>query len=336
MATENNTALITLEQVKKDVLFTTPGEIDKALAIVRGALDEFKPDVESESGRKEIASMAFKVSRSKTFLESFKKEFVADAKKKIDSANLIWKPAEKQLDQWRDETRKPLTEWETAESIRQAEEDRLKKEKTQARVDELFKYGVSQPFATIEMLPDEMYEKVLSKAKTEWEAGQVQKKKDEDARAAETKRLVDQKAELDRIAAKQKIAQDKIDAANAKIVKDKAKEDARIAAKKAADDKLIQDAKDKKEAEQRAVAEAERLEVLKPDIDKIYDYTGKLRTIVIPNVKSHEARKLLLWAIEEVVLLAEQIEIKSNDLCPDIEAPAPEVAVEDKIDYSDI
>jgi len=69
-------------------------------------------DASSDKGRKAIASMAYRVAQSKTYIESHGKELVAELKelpKLIDSNR---KFAKDFLDNLRDTVRKPLTEWE--------------------------------------------------------------------------------------------------------------------------------------------------------------------------------------------------------------------------------
>ena len=63
------TGLIVVENINPVKLFTDGG-LDEILKGIRAKLDEFVPDVSTDEGRKEIASMAHKVSRSKTLLEN--------------------------------------------------------------------------------------------------------------------------------------------------------------------------------------------------------------------------------------------------------------------------
>lgn len=104
-------------------LFTAQGTIgaDKLLAMVRAKVDAFKadlPDVNTVSGRKQIASFAFKIAKSKTAIEEVGAELAKEAKelpKRIDANRKYIKDT---LDAWRDEVRQPVTDWETAEEAR--------------------------------------------------------------------------------------------------------------------------------------------------------------------------------------------------------------------------
>ena len=93
--------------------------LDPFLEQIKQEIDSFVPDVTTKKGRDAIASMAYKVAKSKTALDDVGKELVADLKelpKKIDAER---KRVREILDAWRDQVRKPLTDWE------QAEEDRV-------------------------------------------------------------------------------------------------------------------------------------------------------------------------------------------------------------------
>ena len=84
-------------------------------------------DVSTDKGRKAIASMAYKVSQSKTALDTLGKELVSEWKAKSKAVDSERKIVRDRLDALRDEVRKPLTEHEEAEKIRIAAEA-LKKE----------------------------------------------------------------------------------------------------------------------------------------------------------------------------------------------------------------
>lgn len=112
--------LVTIDQANALTVFTTPGHIDPILAKVRAAIDAFKPDTSTASGRKAIASIAYKVAQSKTYLDAEGKKLADQQKeipKKIDATR---KAIRDTLDKWKDEVRKPLTDWETAEDNRVA------------------------------------------------------------------------------------------------------------------------------------------------------------------------------------------------------------------------
>src|SRR3546814_10114176 len=88
--------------------------------MVRAEIDGFSGDVQTKKGRDAIASIAYKVAKSKTYLDGVGKELTDSAKelpKKIDATRKLVRDT---LDAWKDEVRTPLTEWEQAEESRVA------------------------------------------------------------------------------------------------------------------------------------------------------------------------------------------------------------------------
>lgn len=113
----NEIALVPSKETAVQV-YSTPNGLDPFLAKVREEIDAFVPDVTTPKGRKEIASVAYKVAQSKTALDSMGKDLVAELKdipRKIDEER---KRMRDLLDAWKDEVRKPLTDWEEAEERR--------------------------------------------------------------------------------------------------------------------------------------------------------------------------------------------------------------------------
>ncbi|EMM8312631.1 hypothetical protein R8F64_005823 [Pseudomonas aeruginosa] len=99
-------------------VYSSANGLDPFLAKIREEIDGFVPDVTTRKGREAIASIAYKVARSKTALDNVGKELVAELKevpKKIDAER---KRMRDLLDSWQAEVRKPLTEWEEAEEAR--------------------------------------------------------------------------------------------------------------------------------------------------------------------------------------------------------------------------
>ena len=101
-------------------VFSAPQGLDPYLAKIREEIDGFIPDVTTRKGREAIASIAYKVAKSKTALDNVGKDLVAELKdipKKIDAER---KRMRDTLDAWKDEVRKPLDEWEATEAARVA------------------------------------------------------------------------------------------------------------------------------------------------------------------------------------------------------------------------
>jgi hypothetical protein len=117
-----STALISVEKINALEVFTDKGmtpiieEINRKVALL-------VPDVSSAKGRKEIASMANKIARSKTLLDEVGKNLVADWKAKAKVVDDSRKLMRDQLDQLKEVTREPLTKWEEEEAARVAKYD---------------------------------------------------------------------------------------------------------------------------------------------------------------------------------------------------------------------
>lgn len=120
---ENN-ALIVIDKVDPVEVFTNGG-IEPVLDEIRNKATDFDPDTSTDEGRKEIASMAYKVSRSKTLLDDLGKALVADWKAKVKKVDGARKQIRDNLDALKTEVRQPLTEWE-------AEQERIRLEKIEA------------------------------------------------------------------------------------------------------------------------------------------------------------------------------------------------------------
>ena len=122
-----STTLVTVEQANVQTVFTEPRALDPLIEHIAQAVREHVPDTTTAKGRKEIASLAAKVAKTKTYLDDLGKTLVAGLKelpKKIDANRLDMRT---RLDALRDEARKPLDDWEAEqariEAQRKAEEE---------------------------------------------------------------------------------------------------------------------------------------------------------------------------------------------------------------------
>lgn len=118
-AIEIDTDLIVVQEPNALEVFTTPDRVAEILKMIRKKIDAFEPvDASTDEGRATIKSRAHAVSRSKAALETVGKRLADDAKalpKKIDAGR---RKFDEQLSAWRDEVRKPVTEWEAREAER--------------------------------------------------------------------------------------------------------------------------------------------------------------------------------------------------------------------------
>jgi colicin import membrane protein len=292
--------LVAVEQIHAIDVFVDRGldpfleQIEKEVRTAAVSLD-----ISTEAGRKEIASLAYKVARSKTALDDLGKNLTEDWKAKSRAVDAERKRMRDKLDALKDEIRSPLTEWENKEKARL--------EKHEADIAEITNGGTftlqSWQNLSVEVMRDRLKEIEADGAK-DWQEFQargkyavdtavaaiktaIEKREHYDAEQAELARL--RKAEEER---KQKEREERIAAESAARAtaeaeaeakrKEEAAEETRLAlvrekdeadrraqaaedAKKAAEEKAVRDriaaeAKAKRDAEAAAQAEREQIE----------------------------------------------------------------------------
>jgi len=112
-------ALITEGDTDIVAMFKDGGaQIDPILARIEAEVRSHAPNLTTDKGRKAIASLAYKVSQSKTALDNAGKKLTEDQKQAIAAVDAARKKIRDRLDALRDEARKPLTDWEAAEEAR--------------------------------------------------------------------------------------------------------------------------------------------------------------------------------------------------------------------------
>lgn len=119
--TDNTQAqLVVIEPTTAVALFTEGQGVAELLADIRQKATSLVPDITTAKGRKEIASVAHAVARTKTYLDGLGKELTDQYKeipKRIDANR---KTLRDTLDTLKDEVRAPLTQYEAAEEARVA------------------------------------------------------------------------------------------------------------------------------------------------------------------------------------------------------------------------
>lgn len=111
------TELIKTEELNPIVVFGGEG-LNPVLEQITKEAKSLVPDLTTGKGRKEIASMANKVARSKTFLDGLGKDLVAGRKAEIKKVDEERKRMRDSLDALKIEVRQPLTDWEDTENRR--------------------------------------------------------------------------------------------------------------------------------------------------------------------------------------------------------------------------
>jgi len=105
---------IYIETLDPAVIFQSGG-MDKVLEKIHEETSSFIPDLTSDKGRKEIAGLAHKVSKSKTLIDAYGKTLADQLNSQLKPINNERKKCRDVLDALRDSIRQPLTEWENAE-----------------------------------------------------------------------------------------------------------------------------------------------------------------------------------------------------------------------------
>jgi hypothetical protein len=115
-------ALAVLETKTAIELFK-PGAMDDVLSRIEAEVRSTPKDISTEAGRKAIASLAYKVARSKTFIEDQRLALVSDEKKRLAAIDAEGKKMRDRLDALKIEARQPLTDYENAEKERIAKHE---------------------------------------------------------------------------------------------------------------------------------------------------------------------------------------------------------------------
>lgn len=112
------TNAITLPEPSELPALYRNGEIDTILTRIETEAMAIAPDLSTAKGRKEIASLAHKVARSKTALDEAGKKLTEERRRQIDAVNAERKKVRDRLDALKGKVRKPLDDWEAAEEAR--------------------------------------------------------------------------------------------------------------------------------------------------------------------------------------------------------------------------
>lgn len=241
--------LVTTNAVTAMTVYGEPQGVDRIISEIENQVSSFVPDLSTPSGRKEIASVAYKVAQSKTYLVSLGKGLTKEWKEKAKKVDEQIRYITEKLDSLKDKVRQPLTEWEE-------EQERIKKEEAE-RIELEKQYQLDWDSAIADNMLFDAQKKAkedaekLAKERAEFEKlkAELQAEKDRIAKEEEKK-----KAEIERIEREKRIAEE----AKKQAEKDAAEriEKERIAAekKRLAD---IKAAELKAEAEKQAIIKAQ-------------------------------------------------------------------------------
>lgn len=117
-AEKPSTAIATIVSQTPVVVLTDKKSRDDFYAHIQAEVDAFEPDLTTEKGRKAIASLAYKIARTKTAIDAAGKELNDEARTKINAVDAERRAVREHFDALSAKVRQPLTEWEEAEEKR--------------------------------------------------------------------------------------------------------------------------------------------------------------------------------------------------------------------------
>lgn len=241
--------LVVIEKSTALEVFKSSDSVEDIIRKVEQEVNSFIPDVSTAKGRKEIASLAYKVAQSKTYLDGLGKDLVAELKEipKLIDANR--RTVRERFDTLRDKVRQPLTEWE-------AEQERIRMDAWHEEALEMnaaFDKALAERIESdheIALLMNEKFDRDLAEAKAEAERQRIAHEEELKKQAAEQARLeAEQKAQQEIEAAAQREREAKEAAERAEREKQEAIQRAEQEAK---------EAQERAEREKQAAIEAER------------------------------------------------------------------------------
>ncbi|MDH2395675.1 cell envelope biogenesis protein TolA [Providencia rettgeri] len=245
--------LVVIEKSTAIEVFKSSDSVEDIIRKVEQEVNSFIPDVSTAKGRKEIASLAYKVAQSKTYLDGLGKDLVAELKEipKLIDANR--RTVRERFDTLRDKVRQPLTEWEAEQERIEAEKQMLAWHEEALEMNAAFDKALAERIESdheIALLMNEKFDRDLAEAKAEAERQRIAHEEELKKQAAEQARLeAEQKAQQEIEAAAQREREAKEAAERAEREKLEAIQRAEQEAK---------EAQERAEREKQAAIEAER------------------------------------------------------------------------------
>ena len=219
--------LIEIEETTILAAFVAPAGLDPLIQQAKDLVDGFEHNVDSAGGRARTASLAAKVAKFKTRLDSMGKGLTADWKAKSKVVDNSRKEMRDTLDLLKIEARQPLTEWESAELEKEAAAEA---ERVQAQINNEHELAI------------------LLNEKIDMErAAQAQVDKEQAACALKVEAEAAAKVEADRLIREKQIADDARVAAEQKAAEEAERHIQSV--------KLAEAARVKSEADAKALAE---------------------------------------------------------------------------------
>lgn len=303
-------------------------------------------DIGTDAGRKDCASLAYKVARSKTLIDDLGKDLLADQKQKIKQGDAQRKKARDFLDDLKTEVLKPLTAWKEEQERLKAEEMRIEKErvdKIEMRIESIRQMAVNLGFMTSDEIKvnltvlsamdiseseyqeyQETAMRVVHEVFAQTEEAlkkRIEFESEQAAQKAEAERLAkvaaEQKAEADRLEAIRKEQEEKEREAQERLKAEQKRIDEGLEKKR----REIQAEADRLEAEKKANAEAEAKEKADREaaVQAEKEAKEKAEREEVERVEKEKRAEALkpdkekIIAFAEIVLLLAPPKVESNE-----------------------
>src|SRR3990167_2497420 len=193
----------------------------------------------------------------------------------------------------------PLEEYlETQEKFAETLEAERIAKKNEERAFELAKYVEDITLYNFKDMPDEVFDNLILKVKTVFDAEQEAKKKTEQERIGNEK--------------KEKAEQERIKAENEAEAREKA--EAELKAKEEEEKRKKKETEEKEKAEKLAILEAERQAKLMPEREKIVAYSERIKNLESPTDLSVAGRVIVEEAEKKLLAISQEIKIKIKSL----------------------
>ncbi len=247
MSEVTDLTVIDIKPEQAPVLYA-PNGLEDYLEQIRQQVNEV-PDLSTAKGRARVASLAAQVSRSKTAIEKPGRDYLKRLKELPKEVEAELRRFVTECDLIRDETRRPLTEWEAEqERIKQEEEAKRKAEELAA------KFESDHEMA---LLMNDNHDREVAEKKAEAERQRIAHEEEIKRQAAEqAKREAEEKSERERAEAARREAELKLKAEQAErdriASEQKAEADKKAAAEKAEREKQEAIAAEKRKAQEEA------------------------------------------------------------------------------------
>lgn len=118
MKTEETTAIALRVEADPAIVLVNRTQRDEFFAHIKAEVEAFQPNLKTETGRKEIASLAYKVTRTKTAIDAAGKKLNEEARSRIALVDKERRETWEELEKLAVQARKPLTDWEVLEEDR--------------------------------------------------------------------------------------------------------------------------------------------------------------------------------------------------------------------------